>query len=72
MQPLSQPSSIQQKFEHVKVLLGIQEKEARWWRDACLLYFQTFAGMPIPQGCEQPSESLEHYVRLKHSYVPGI
>lgn len=25
-----------------------QRKDARWWRDACLLYFQTFSHRPLP------------------------
>jgi alpha-glucuronidase len=60
------------RFEHVKTLLTIQEKEARWWRDACLLYFQTFSNLPIPSEYEQPAESLDYYMNLKHYYVPGI
>ncbi|RPJ00142.1 MAG: alpha-glucuronidase, partial [Chloroflexi bacterium] len=58
------------RFEHVRALLAIQEKEAQWWRDACLLYFQTFSGRPIPY--EQPTETLDYYLNLAHYYVPGI
>jgi len=60
------------RFEHGRALLAIQEKEARWWRDACLLYFQTFSGRPLPDGVEPPEESLEYYLNLTHYYVPGI
>jgi alpha-glucuronidase len=60
------------RFEHVRALLKVQEKEARWWRDACLLYFQSFSGLPIPSEYEQPAESLEYYRNLTHYYVPGI
>jgi alpha-glucuronidase len=60
------------RFEHVRTLLKIQEQEAQWWRDACLLYFQTFSGLPIPPQYEQPSKTLEYYQNLKHYYVPGI
>jgi alpha-glucuronidase len=60
------------RFEHVKALLRIQEKEACWWRDACLLYFQTFSGLPIPPEYEQPAESLDYYMSLTHYFVPGI
>jgi alpha-glucuronidase len=60
------------RFAHVRELLKIQEKEARWWRDACLLYFQTFSRLPIPTEYEQPAESLDYYVNLAHYYVPGI
>ena len=60
------------RFEHARALLRIQEQEARWWRDACLLYFQTFSGLPIPAEYEQPAESLDYYMNLTHYYVPGI
>lgn len=60
------------RFVHVRDLLVVQEREARWWRDACIAYFQTFSGMPIPDAYEQPEHSLEHYMNIKHHYVPGI
>jgi alpha-glucuronidase len=59
------------RFEHVRALLAIQEKEARWWRDACLLYFQTFSRRPIPPEYEPPAETLDYYQNLVHFYVPG-
>lgn len=60
------------QFEHVRQMLAIQANEARWWKDACLLYFQTFSRMPFPDGVEQPQHSLEYYRVLKFHYVPGI
>lgn len=60
------------RFQHVKTLLRIQEQEAQWWRDACLLYFQTFSGLPIPPQYEQPARTLAYYRNLRHFYVPGI
>ncbi len=41
--------------------LAIQERDAIWWRDACLLYFQTFAKRPLPQGVEPPAKPLTDY-----------
>ncbi|NLE35547.1 MAG: alpha-glucuronidase [Bacteroidales bacterium] len=60
------------QFEHVRQMLGIQAAEARWWKDACLLYYQTFSRMPFPEGVEQPLHSLEYYRGLRFHYVPGI
>jgi alpha-glucuronidase len=57
---------------HVSELLKIQEREAKWWRDACLLYFQTFSNEPIPAEYERPSGTLAEYERVRHWYVPGI
>jgi len=61
-----------ERFEHVAELLAIQEKEARWWRDACLLYFQTFSKRPFPDDIEQPQGSLADFMRIHKSHVPGI
>jgi alpha-glucuronidase len=60
-----------QRFEQVKMLLTVQEHEAVWWRNACVLYFQTFSKMPIPNGFEKPDKTLEYYKSLKFPYAPG-
>ncbi|MDJ1479471.1 alpha-glucuronidase family glycosyl hydrolase [Cytophagaceae bacterium YF14B1] len=67
-----QPMIDAERFVHVKDLLKVQEKEARWWRDACVLYFQSFSKRPIPSDLEKPPYPLEHYVKIKHLFVPGI
>ena len=41
--------------------LEIQERDAIWWRDACLLYFQTFAKRPLPRGVEPAAHPLAVY-----------
>jgi alpha-glucuronidase len=61
-----------ERFHQVRALLSIQEKEATWWRNACLLYFQTFSKLPIPAEYEKPDHSLEYYMQLKFPYAPGI
>jgi alpha-glucuronidase len=61
----------EERFEQVKMLLAIQEKEAVWWRNACLLYFQTYSKMPIPANYEKPDHDLQYYKDLKFPYAPG-
>ena len=60
-----------ERWDQVWMLLSIQEKEAVWWRNACLLYFQTFSKMPIPAAYEQPDHNLDYYEGLKYLYAPG-
>lgn len=60
-----------ERFNQVKQLLSIQEKEAVWWRDACLSYFQTFSKMPIPATYEQPAHPLDYYKALRFPLAPG-
>jgi alpha-glucuronidase len=59
------------RFKQVKQLLTIQLKDAIWWRNACLLYFQTFSKMPIPPDYEQPDKTLEYYKNIKILFAPG-
>ena len=54
-----------ERFAEVDSFLSIQAREARWWRDAALSYFQTFSRMPIPARYEQPRHPLEYYERLE-------
>jgi len=60
-----------ERFNEVKMLLEIQQKEAKWWRDACLLYFQQFSGKELPEGVEKPTQTLEYFKSLKFPFAPG-
>jgi len=55
----------EQRFRDMQAFLRIQEKEAEWWRDASVLYFQTFSGMPLPAGYPAPAHSLSFYRDLQ-------
>ncbi|MFY0628046.1 MAG: alpha-glucuronidase [Reichenbachiella sp.] len=61
-----------ERFESVQMLLDIHEKEAIWWKDASLLYFQTFSKQPFPSFIDPPQHTLEYYQSLKFPYAPGI
>lgn len=60
-----------QRFNDIKMLLNIQYKEAKWWRDACLLYFQQFSGKPLPNGVEKPTQTLTYFQSLKFPFAPA-
>lgn len=59
------------RFKEVQMLLNIQHKEAKWWRDACLLYFQQFSGKELPKGVEKPTETLDYFKSLQFPFAPG-
>jgi len=61
-----------EEFYAVRKLLKIQLDEAIWWRNACVLYFQTCSKLPIPEGYEKPDKTLEYYESLYFPYAPGI
>jgi alpha-glucuronidase len=54
-----------QSFKEVNEKLTIHLKEAIWWKDACLLYFQTFSKMPFPEGIDRPVHKLKDLKKLK-------
>jgi alpha-glucuronidase len=60
-----------ERFEQVNMLLKIQYDEAVWWRNACLLYFQTFSKLPIPANYQQPDKTLDYYKSLRFPFAPG-
>lgn len=60
-----QPYIDQQRFSEVQDKLKIQAEDAVWWKDACLLYFQTFSNKPIPSDIEKPVHQLEDLKKIK-------
>ena len=59
-----QPYVDQQRFLEVQHKLRIQARDAEWWRDACLLYFQTFSKRPIPQDMDHPVHNLDEMMQF--------
>lgn len=55
----------EQRFKEIQSKLKIQAKDAVWWKDACLLYFQTFSRLPIPYDIERPIHELEELKKIK-------
>ena len=60
-----QPYVDAQRFEEMQSKLRIQARDSEWWRDACLLYFQTFSKRPIPQDVEHPVHNLDEMMRFR-------
>jgi alpha-glucuronidase len=54
----------QQRFDEVGEFLTIQQHEARWWRDAVLAWFQSVAGLEMPEGHADPAHELDFYMSL--------
>jgi alpha-glucuronidase len=63
-----EPHVDQQRFKAITALLERQEQEAKWYRDGCVLYFQTFSKMPIPSGYEKPAHPLATY--MNPAFIP--
>jgi len=51
--------------------LAIQAKEARWWRDASLAYWQSLNGLQLPPDTVPPAEPLEAYRARSFPEAPG-
>jgi alpha-glucuronidase len=59
-----EPKVDAERFAAEKHALAIQEEDARIWKDACLLYYQTFSHLPIPAQYEKPEHDLAYYQNL--------
>ena len=62
----------EERYKEVSMSLSIQLKEAKWWKDASMLYFQTFSKREFPSTMEKPTQTLEYYKSLKFPFAPGI
>ena len=60
-----------ERADEVTAMLGVQRREAQWWRDASVAYWQSIAKRPLPAGEAAPPESLEAYTRQSHRFAPG-
>ncbi len=52
-------------WEDINMRLDIQAKDAVWWHDACLLYFQEFSKKPWPATAEAPKYKLEDLKQIE-------
>jgi alpha-glucuronidase len=59
------------RHRQVSAFLAIQQREAQWWRDASLAYFQTFSRRPLPDGHAAPPHPLDYYQALAFPHAPG-
>ncbi len=50
-----------ERHAEVAASLRVQHREAAWWRDACIAYFQTFSRRPMPRGYPEPKHPARFY-----------
>jgi alpha-glucuronidase len=60
-----------ERYAETSAFLEIQEREAQWWRDACLAYFESLSKRPLPEGFTPPEHSLAEYEAISTPYAPG-
>lgn len=61
----------EERYDETAAFLRIQQQEAKWWRDACIAYFQSIARRPLPAGAAPPTHTLTYYESLSFPYAPG-
>lgn len=59
------------RYADVEQHLTRQINNAVLWRDACVAYFQSVSGLPLPPGVQPPAHPLEYYKALRYPYAPG-
>ncbi|HRH42231.1 MAG TPA: alpha-glucuronidase family glycosyl hydrolase [Pyrinomonadaceae bacterium] len=63
-----------ERYAAIAKKLAIQERDAIWWKDASLSYFQSLSKLPLPNGVEKPQKTLEEYkkIDLLDDFARGI
>ncbi|WP_105103073.1 alpha-glucuronidase family glycosyl hydrolase [Microbulbifer pacificus] len=60
-----------ERFDKTARLLAVQVREAKWWRDASIAYFQSVSGRALPEGSAKPEHSLAYYQQQQFPWAPG-
>lgn len=60
-----------ERFAQTESFLAIQRREAQWWRDASIAYFQSINRLPLPAGAAPPEHDLNWYKAQRFPYAPG-
>ena len=60
-----------ERWTKTATYLGIQEREARWWRDASLAYWMSVNGRSLPTGAAAPAHDLDWYKAQHPAFAPG-
>ncbi len=60
-----------ERWQKTATNLAVQEREARWWRDASLSYWMSVHGRALPVGVAPPEHDLAWYKAVQYRYVPG-
>ena len=59
------------RHREVVAFLAIQLKEAQWWRDACIAYFQSRSRLPLPAGVSAPPHDVAWYKAIELHNIAG-
>ena len=66
-----EPFVDRERFAEVAGSLALQRREARWWRDASLAYWQSLNHLPLPAGKRIPAHPLSWYQAQSFPEAPG-
>jgi alpha-glucuronidase len=61
-----------QRFAAISTDLDRQLREAWWWRDASIAYWQSLSKLPLPPGHSPPAHPLSWYQAVHFETVPGF
>jgi alpha-glucuronidase len=59
------------RWQQTAIFLSIQHREAQWWRDASVAYWQSINSLPLPPGEKPPPQPLSYYQSLSFPFAPG-
>ncbi|TPG53865.1 alpha-glucuronidase family glycosyl hydrolase [Sphingomonas glacialis] len=60
-----------ERFAKTRTFLGVQQREAMWWRDASIAWFQSRNQLPLPAGSPAPAHPLDYYRAIETPFAPG-
>jgi alpha-glucuronidase len=61
-----------ERFDETTALLSLERREAQWWRDASIAFFEGFSHRPTPAGHTEPPHPASFYEGITSPFAAGF
>jgi alpha-glucuronidase len=68
LQPFVDP----ERFHQTSALLSLERRDAQWWRDASIAFFEGYSHRPVPAGHDEPPHPASFYEAITSPFAAGF
>jgi alpha-glucuronidase len=61
-----------ERFSETTAMLALERREAQWWRNASIAFYQGFSHRPTPAGHPEPAHPASFYEGITSPYAAGF
>jgi alpha-glucuronidase len=61
-----------ERFHQTSALLSLERRDAQWWRDASIAFFEGYSRRPVPTGHAEPPHPASFYESITSPFAAGF